>query len=104
MVVVRYPFNDLPISKPRPAVVLSEPAFAAAVGQTLVAMVTTASRSTWPHDTVISDLAHAGLKRPCVVRMRLATVINGLIAARIGSLVERDTLAVRAALSRVAAI
>lgn len=69
------------------------------VRQTLLAMITTGVRSSWPGDTPITDLGAAGLKRPCVVRLKLVTVVNRLIAARIGYLTEVDRRAVATALS-----
>jgi len=101
VVVVLYPFSDLALSRPRPAVVLSAPEFNIAVGQVLLAMVTTAARSSWPEDTPLRDLKAAGLKQPSVVRMRFTTVVASRIRLRLGVLAPTDRAAVAAALARV---
>ena len=95
--VVPFPSTDLDLSKSRPALVLSSGAFHAAIGQTIVAMVTTASRSDWPSDIVLADNQAAGLLHPSRVRLKLFTLPNELITRRIGGLGAADRKAVRTA-------
>jgi mRNA interferase MazF len=90
VVVVPFPFTDLPMAKPRPALVVSPAEMNAQTGQTLMAMVTSAARSQWPHDTKIEDLGAAGLPRPCLVRWKLFSIDNRLISRQIGRLSETD--------------
>lgn len=97
VVVVLFPFTDLGVAKPRPAVALSSEAFGSQHGQTIFAMVTTGAGSTWPTDIAIRDLASAGLQHPSVVRWKLFTLVNDQIAARIGRLAETDRDAVASA-------
>ena len=92
-VVVPFPFADLPVLKRRPAVVVSSRAFNQANGSSLVAMITTAKETTWPSDIALSDLAAAGLRTPCILRMRLVTLPNGLILRALGRLAPLDRLA-----------
>ncbi len=89
VVVVRFPFTDLTVAKPRPAVAVSTEAFSAQ-GQTILAMVTTGAGWAWQTDVAISDLASAGLKHPSVVRWKLFTLVNDQLAVRIGRLSEGD--------------
>jgi phage-related protein len=56
--VVLFPLSDLPIAKPRPALVLSTREFNDQTGQTLLAMITTTQKAQWPTDVVIRDLCH----------------------------------------------
>ncbi|MEI9965230.1 MAG: type II toxin-antitoxin system PemK/MazF family toxin [Caulobacteraceae bacterium] len=100
VVVVPFPFTDLPLSKPRPAAVLSGRAFNAADDHTVLAMVTTAAASRWASDHPLADWAAAGLRTPCVVRMKLFTLENRLIAREVGRLAAADWRAVRARVTR----
>ena len=90
IVVVPFPFTDLPIAKPRPALVLSPAEMNGQTGQTLMAMITSAARSTWPHDVEIADLEAAGLPRPCLIRWKLFSIDNRLIARQTGALSGPD--------------
>lgn len=98
--VVPFPFVDMDVAKSRPALVLSNEAFNGPNGNTIVAMVTTAERSDWPSDIVLTDNQSAGLFHPSRVRMKLFTIPNELVARRIGSLAAADRKAVRAAIRR----
>ncbi|MBI5440414.1 MAG: type II toxin-antitoxin system PemK/MazF family toxin [Deltaproteobacteria bacterium] len=89
VVVVPFPFTDKVGSKKRPALVLSVPAFNYA-GHTVLAMITSKGHSPWPGDTTIRDLAAAGLRVPCLVRLKLFTLDNRLILSRLGTLGEAD--------------
>lgn len=102
--VVPFPFSDLPVAKARPAVVISSAATNDAAGETLLAMVTTASAGSRPGDTRLADLAEAGLKVSCVVRMKLFSLDNRLIARRVGRLSETDRQAVGHAVRRLIAL
>jgi mRNA interferase MazF len=101
VVVVRFPFTDLAISKPRPAVAISAENFSAEHGQTIFAMVTTGAGSAWSSDIAIQDLAAAGLQHPSIVRWKLFTLVNDQLAVRIGRLSEIDRKHVAAAASIV---
>lgn len=98
--VVLFPFIDRARAKPRPALVLSSRAFNAAHRATAMAMITTATFTHWPSDVPITDLAKAGLSAPSVVRFKLFTLDNGIIARRIGRLSRADMGRVKAALGR----
>lgn len=93
VVVVPYPFHEINVRKRRPVVVHSSRRFNELNGWTVVAMVTTAKRSAWPSDIVISDLESAGLKTPCVMRLRFQTLPNEILIQKIGALSAIDRLA-----------
>ena len=98
VVVVPFPFTDRSTSKRRPALVLSNPeVFNNRVGQSVLAMITTAKNSSWPLDTEITDLDSAGLPSPSVVRMKLFTLDHKFIVRKVGSLVKRDKASVKIA-------
>ncbi len=90
-----FPFSDIAIAKPRPALTLSAAAANEANGATLFAMITTAQRSRWPSDIPLTDGAAAGLTDASLVRLKLFTLDNRLISRVIGKLSRRDRTAVR---------
>ncbi len=98
-VVVPYPFHEKPVSKRRPALVLSGQGFNERNGHSLVAMITTAKAYNWPSDVMIADLASAGLVVPCVLRMRFQTLPNDIFVRRLGHLGGLDRLACERALA-----
>ncbi len=93
--VVPFPFTDLSLAKPRPALVLSARNANEESGSTVFAMITTAARSRWPTDIRLVDVDAAGLATPSVVRMKLFTLDNRLVSRAIGALSARDRQAVR---------
>jgi len=91
VVIVPFPFTDTTAMKRRPALVLSNAAtFNTSVGRSVMAMITTATHSSWALDVPISDLPASGLKVLSIVRMKLFTIDNRLVLRRIGELTERD--------------
>ncbi|MGH6727092.1 MAG: type II toxin-antitoxin system PemK/MazF family toxin [Pseudolabrys sp.] len=98
--VVLFPFIDRARAKPRPALVLSGRAFNDAHGATVMAMITTAAFTRWPSDVSISDLDRAGLSAPSVVRFKLFTLDNDIVARRVGKLSRADAAKVKAGLTR----
>jgi len=91
VVIAPFPFTDLPVSKRRPVVVLSKAdPFNRETGQHVCAMVTGARKSSWPFDTAIEDINAAGVRGPCVVRMKLVTLDQRVMGARCGRLARRD--------------
>jgi mRNA interferase MazF len=103
VVVVPFPSVDQPGNKRRPSAVLSGHAINAANGHTICAMITTATCTRWPSDVAISDLAAAGLPRPCVVRWKLFTLPNGLFLRRAGKLAGDDLARIASTLRAVMA-
>ncbi|MEM9567596.1 MAG: type II toxin-antitoxin system PemK/MazF family toxin [Cyanobacteria bacterium P01_E01_bin.34] len=102
VVVVPFPFTDRTASKRRPALVLSdESAFNSAIGHSLLAMITTATHSSWPLDNSLQDLSSAGLKVPSIVRMKLFTLDHALILKTIGQLSKTDRTSVKSALKQL---
>ena len=92
VVVIPFPFVEIPVLKRRPSVVLSGRDFNLANSATLVAMITSSRGPAWPSDIVLKDLGTAGLQITCYVRWRLTTIPNSLIVRRIGKLGALDRL------------
>jgi mRNA interferase MazF len=97
VVVVPFPFSERPGTKRRPALVLSRPSFNKS-GHTALAMITTRAHRPWPGDVEIDKLEQAGLPLPCIVRLKLFTLDNRLLARKIGSLAVADRNRVSGAL------
>ncbi len=98
IVLVPFPFVDLPVARRRPAVVISNRLFNEAQHQSMLAMITTGRRSSWPSDTPLTDLAAAGLRTSCVMRLKLFTLENRRLERRLGALGRIDGAALRQAL------
>ena len=102
VVVVPFPFTDHATTKRRPALVLSDSkAFNKHVGESVLAMITSARNSDWPLDVEIKDLDSAGLPSASVVRMKLFTLDDQLVIRRAGVLAENDRRSVAAALQQL---
>jgi len=102
VVVVPFPFTDKATTKRRPALILSDSnQFNKKVGQSVLAMITSASNSDWPLDVDIINLDAAGLPSPSVVRMKLFTLDHKLILRRAGILAKDDQEAVTKAIHKI---
>jgi mRNA interferase MazF len=98
VVVVPFPFTDQTTTKKRPALVLSSELFNSGIGHSVMAMITTASRSAWPLDVGITNLEVAGLKSSSIIRMKLFTIDHVLIQKQIGYLSVLDQQSVESSL------
>ncbi len=99
VVVVPFPFAERPGAKRRPALVLSAEEFNRG-GHAVLAMITTQERPPWRGDVRLSEPAAAGLRTPCLVRLKLFTLDGRLLLRRLGSLAPGDRERVRASLRR----
>lgn len=63
-------------------------------------MITTKAHPPWPGDTVLEAYSKAGLRTPCIVRLKLFTLDNRLILKKIGRLSREDRTKVRAQFHR----
>ncbi|MCY3624877.1 MAG: type II toxin-antitoxin system PemK/MazF family toxin [Candidatus Dadabacteria bacterium] len=90
IVVVSFPFTDSSVKKRRPALVISSEEFNENHDQLILAMVTTAKRSSWQSDIKLKDPADANLAVPSVVRLKLFTLEKSMIIRRLGCLSKKD--------------
>jgi len=86
VVEVPFPFTDLPVSKRRKALIISNHGFSKSSNCSVLMMITSAIHRKWLNDVPIHDLDAAGLKKACVARMKLFTLDNGLIISKAGEL------------------
>ncbi len=103
VVVVPFPFTDRPVTKRRPALIVSSAGFNQGHPQSILAMITSAA-SDWPSDVAIHGWHQAGLSVPCKVRFKLFTLDDSLIVRKLGTLSRTDREVVSEALCRVLAI
>ena len=61
-------------------------------------MITSAARSAWHLDVSLEQWCQAGLRKPCLARMKLFTLDNGLILGVVGRLTAEDQRRVTQAL------
>ena len=102
VVVVPFPFTDRTTTKRRPALILSDTqTFNKKVGQSVMAMITSAKNSDWPLDIEIKDLDSAGLPSASIVRMKLFTLDEQLIIRKAGTLERTDQEKVTEALHQL---
>jgi len=89
VVVVPFPFVDKKVSKPRPALVLSDIDFNIK-GLVILSMITTAGKTSHSFDIEIRDLTTTGLPLPSVVRWKIFSLDLPLIKKKIGYLSRTD--------------
>ena len=103
VVRVPFPFVDSGATKHRPALILSAEEYNSTHGHSVMAMITSAKHSRWPSDVTISDLGSTGLSSPSIVRFKLFTLDNRLVASAVGKVNGEDWKGVLKALGGVLA-
>ncbi len=88
VILVRYPFSDLSISKVRPTVVVSTSHPSQDI---LITPLTSKTSSLLPGEFVLSEWAVAGLNVVTAVKRGVYTVHESLVIKAIGQLVKVDT-------------
>lgn len=106
VVIVPFPFTDGPETKRRPALIISSSDFNRASGHAIMAMITTADRSSWPGDVPLDrDISNQlGLTKPCIIRMKFFTIDNRLIIKHVAPLPSSQCQQVRVFLDRLLCI
>lgn len=100
VVLVPFPFAEISATKARPAIVLNDPSYKRSTGNLILAQIT-GRGVRFPSDYALRDWAKAGLKRPSVVRMKLATMAAELVRFRVGRVSAQDAQAVAGRLRHV---
>jgi mRNA interferase MazF len=95
--IVPFPFVEMTVKKMRPALVLSKHQFNEENGNTVLAMITTAKRSSWPSDIALKDASTAGLRSESYVRWKVFTLPNDLVQRKAGTISVADARAVNKA-------
>jgi mRNA interferase MazF len=100
IVVVPFPFSDLPQTKRRKALVLSNVEFNRKNKSTILSMITSAAHSSWHLDVPITQLKGTGLNKECLIRAKIFTLDNGLIIEKCGRLNPSDVKNVKLSLAK----
>ena len=67
----------------------------------MLAMMASATNSSWPQDWAIQELEGTGLPKPCVVRFKLISLDERLIFNGLGALAKSDRIAVAGCLRQL---
>ncbi len=98
VVFIPFPYTDLTASKVRPVAIINTPEYQEIDGDLLVLFLT--SKISQPHpkfDYLLVDWKAAGLKKPTLMRSKLAVINESLVERKIGSLSRDDTAGIEQA-------
>ncbi|MFQ5329284.1 MAG: type II toxin-antitoxin system PemK/MazF family toxin [Thermodesulfobacteriota bacterium] len=102
IVLVPFPFTDQSDIKKRPAVIVSSNAYNRERPDVVIMAVTSQMRSAdYFGDIKISQWREAGLIKPSVIKPVIATIENGLIIKKLGSLGDKDQSSLKEALQTI---
>lgn len=101
VVLVPFPFTNQMTSKQRPAVIVSQRAYARSRPDVVVMAITSQIRAALGFaDTLLTDWQSANLLKPSVVKPVLATLEQGLVIKQLGQLSAQDQAALRRAIGQ----
>lgn len=89
VVLVPFPFAEVEATKTRPALVVSDPAYEAETGNLIIAQITS-QEPRFRSDYALTSWREAGLVKPSIVRMKLATLASVLVRYRPGRISPAD--------------
>ncbi len=90
IIVVPFPFTDQPITKKRPAIVISSKKFNQKIEHSVCAMITSSKNELWPNDLEIVNIKDCGLPAASKIRMKFFTIDHKLILNKIGALKKSE--------------
>ncbi len=83
VVLVPFPFADARGAKTRPALVVNDPEYEAETGNLIIAQITSQAPR-FSSDYTLKGWRRAGLVKPSIVRVKLATLAASLVRYRPG--------------------
>ena len=86
VIVIPFPFIDSLLAKRRPAVVLSNSKFNEPNSALICGMLTSGAGEDWAGDVSIKNWREAGLKKPCVFRLKVFTIESNLVREKVGKI------------------
>jgi mRNA interferase MazF len=90
IVEVPFPFSDQKTTKRRKALVISNEEFQSKNNALILIMITSATHSHWVGDINIEHWQTAGLKKPCIARLKIFTLDSALVIGSVGYLIKPD--------------
>lgn len=90
IVLLPFPFTDLKATKKRPALILSPIEYNS--GPDVLVMFVTSNLKTKPKqgDHILTEWKQAGLPKPSMTRMKIATIDKTLVVKKIARLTKKD--------------
>jgi len=89
IVLVPFPFADLKSTKARPALVVTDQSYEATTGNLILIMITSQPRK-FATDYALAEWTLAGLKKPSIVRIKIATISTALVLLKLGRITLND--------------
>ncbi len=100
VVEVPYPFADPAQVRRRKALVVSSVEFNAKNRSSVLLVLTSDRPPHWQRDVALEAWPEAGLRKPCIARMKAFTLPNDLILDRVGTVQEVDRKRIAKALKK----
>ncbi len=101
IILIPFPFTNLAVTKKRPALIVSPAEFNTAFEAAIIMFITSnLSAYGLMGDYKIKKWKKAGLPKPSMSRMKLATVDKKIIIKKFGHLKERDIKAIQEKLTK----
>ena len=96
VVLVPFPFADLSATKRRPCLVLVSFKPSSLHEHLVLAMMTSQTGSSFPHDVAVNHLTVAGLPKPTLIRLsKVVTLDAGIVVKTLGRLHIQDRQVVK---------
>lgn len=90
IVLVPFPFTDLSASKKRPALIISPDKYNSGIDVIIAFITSNMAVKSKPGDYHIRGWKQAGLPKPSLIRMKLATIDKTIIVRKLGELSQKD--------------
>lgn len=99
IILVPFPFTDLTTNKKRPALVISPDTYNGGPDVVIAFITSRLNTSARPGDYRIGEWQAAGLLKPSLLRMKLATISRDIVIKKLGHLPKTEEISVQAVLS-----
>lgn len=95
IVLVPFPFTNLSTNKKRPALIVSPANYNKGYDAIIMFVTSNLSAIERPGDYELQEWQEAGLPKPSMTRMKLATVDKNIIIKKIARLTDKDRKAIQ---------
>jgi mRNA interferase MazF len=100
IILVPFPFTDLTTSKKRPALVISPDAYNSGSDVVIAFITSRLATPSRPGDHLVGEWQAAGLLKPSLLRMKLATISRGIVIKKLGHLPKTEEDRIQTVLNR----
>ncbi|MEX0845230.1 MAG: type II toxin-antitoxin system PemK/MazF family toxin [Balneolaceae bacterium] len=98
IVLLPFPFTDLSATKKRPALVISPREYNSGPDVLVMFVTSNLKAKAKMGDYILTEWEKAGLPKPSMTRMKIATIDKNLIIKKIAALTEKDKSALKSEL------